>query len=118
MAEERSHSRPPPRRVTAHHRPDEAPKRAPKEAAKEASKQAPEEAAKDAAEAIEPAEQPDRLAAPVDAEQPPRLPFPVVGVGASAGGLEAFSEFLHAMRADSGMAIVLIQHLPPDRESL
>ena len=66
----------------------------------------------------QPTEQPDREAQPVDDEQPPRLPFPVVGVGASAGGLEAFTEFLTAMRPDSGMAFVLIQHLPPDRESL
>lgn len=64
-----------------------------------------------------PNEQPDRLAQPVDAEQPPRLPFPVVGIGASAGGLEAVSEFLDAMPSDAGMAFVLVQHLPPDRES-
>ena len=62
-------------------------------------------------------QEPDRLAQPVDAEQAPRLPFPVVGIGASAGGLEAVSEFLEAMRPDSGMAFVLVQHLPPDRES-
>ena len=42
----------------------------------------------------------------------------MVGIGASAGGLEAYTEFLQAMPADSGMAFVLIQHLPPDRESL
>jgi two-component system CheB/CheR fusion protein len=66
----------------------------------------------------QPLEQPDRQAQPVDAEQPPYLAFPVVGVGASAGGLEAFTEFLSAMRPDSGMAFVLIQHLPPDRDSM
>src|SRR5690349_22279645 len=65
-----------------------------------------------------PSEQPDRQAQPVDAEQPPRLPFPVVGIGASAGGLEAMTEFITAMRPDSGMAFVFIQHLPPDRESM
>ena len=58
------------------------------------------------------------MAQPVDAEQPPRLPFPVVGIGASAGGLEAVGEFLDAMPPDSGMAFVLVQHLPPDRESM
>ena len=62
--------------------------------------------------------QTDRQAQPVDDEQPPRLPFPVVGVGASAGGLEAFSEFLAAMRPDAGMAFVFILHLPPDHHSL
>ena len=66
----------------------------------------------------EPETQPDRQAMPVDAEQPPRLPFPVVGIGASAGGLEAFTEFIREMRPDSGMAFVFIQHLPPERESM
>jgi two-component system CheB/CheR fusion protein len=60
----------------------------------------------------------DRTAQPVDLEAPPRLPFPVIGVGASAGGLEAFIEFFSALPPKSGMAFVLIQHLPPDRESL
>src|SRR5688500_9855936 len=60
----------------------------------------------------------DRMAQPVDREQPPRLDFPVVGIGASAGGLEAFMEFFDAMPEESGIAFVLIQHLPPDRESL
>jgi two-component system CheB/CheR fusion protein len=62
--------------------------------------------------------QPDRLAQPVDVEQPPRLGFPVVGIGASAGGIEAFGEFFKVMPADAGMAFVVILHLPPDRESL
>lgn len=44
--------------------------------------------------------------------------FPVVGIGASAGGLAAFRRFLNAMPADSGMAFVLIQHLDPDHESM
>lgn len=54
----------------------------------------------------------------MDSEQPPRLAFPVVGIGASAGGLEAATAFFRATPADSGMAFVLIQHLPPDRDSL
>ncbi len=61
---------------------------------------------------------PDRLAEPVGEGVRPRLPFPVVGIGASAGGLEAVSEFLDAMPSESGLAFVLVQHLPPDRESL
>src|SRR4051812_18765048 len=60
----------------------------------------------------------DRLAEPVDVELPPRLNFPVVGIGASAGGLEAATEFFKAMPPDSGMAFILVQHLAPDRESL
>src|SRR5262249_34659846 len=59
----------------------------------------------------------DRMTQPVDAEQPPRLSFPVVGIGASAGGLEAVSQFLDAMVPHGGMAFVLVQHLAPDRES-
>ncbi|HEY1628316.1 MAG TPA: chemotaxis protein CheB, partial [Tepidisphaeraceae bacterium] len=66
----------------------------------------------------QPDEEPNRLAEPVDTEQPPRLPFAVVGVGGSAGGLEAFTELFKAMPDDSGMAFVLIQHLPPQRESM
>jgi two-component system CheB/CheR fusion protein len=59
----------------------------------------------------------ERLAEPVDTEHPPRLAFPVVGIGASAGGIEALNEFFKAMRPDGGMAFVVIQHLPPDRDS-
>jgi two-component system CheB/CheR fusion protein len=40
-------------------------------------------------------------------------PCPVVGIGASAGGLEAFQEFFEAMPPDSGMAFVLVQHFSP-----
>src|SRR5437762_3582288 len=47
-----------------------------------------------------------------------RTIFPVVGVGASAGGLEAFRKLLIALPADSGMAFVLIQHLDPTHESM
>jgi len=41
----------------------------------------------------------------------------VVGVGASAGGLEAFSLFLRGVPADAGMAIVFVQHLAPQHDS-
>jgi chemotaxis response regulator CheB len=41
----------------------------------------------------------------------------VVGIGASAGGLEAFKTFFSVMPANSGMAFVLIQHLDPDYPS-
>ena len=43
---------------------------------------------------------------------------PVAAFGASAGGLEAFSELLQHLPADTGMAFVLIQHLDPKHESL
>lgn len=44
--------------------------------------------------------------------------FPIVGIGASAGGLEAFETFFSAMPADSGMAFVLVAHLSPTHASL
>lgn len=43
---------------------------------------------------------------------------PVVGIGASAGGLDAFREFLTAMPEDSGLAIVLVPHLDPSHKSM
>ncbi|BAC89795.1 chemotaxis protein CheB [Gloeobacter violaceus] len=44
--------------------------------------------------------------------------FAIVAVGASAGGLEAFTQFLGALPTDTGMAFVLIQHLKADQPSL
>lgn len=45
------------------------------------------------------------------------MAFPVVAVGASAGGMEAFAELLRHILDDSGMAFVLIQHLDPTHPS-
>src|SRR5262245_3010125 len=45
-------------------------------------------------------------------------PISIVGVGASAGGLDAFGQLLAALPSDSGMAFVLIQHLAPKYESI
>jgi len=42
----------------------------------------------------------------------------VVGIGASAGGLEALQQFLTFLPGDTGMAFVIIQHLSPDHKSL
>jgi two-component system CheB/CheR fusion protein len=44
-------------------------------------------------------------------------PFPIVGVGASAGGFEAFVDFLRELPKDTGMAYVLVQHLDPKHRS-
>src|SRR5438094_10503786 len=44
--------------------------------------------------------------------------FPIVGIGASAGGLEAFTQLLGSIPANTGMAFVLIQHLDPTHPSL
>jgi len=52
-----------------------------------------------------------------DAVTPAGTGFPIVGLGASAGGLEAFNSFFDNMPPDSGMAFVLVMHLAPDRES-
>jgi len=46
------------------------------------------------------------------------ISFPIVGIGASAGGLEAFRDVLRFLPDDTGMAFVLIQHLDPKHESL
>ena len=48
----------------------------------------------------------------------PRPGCLVVGMGASAGGLEAFEQFFTHMPPDSGIAFVLVQHLAPDHASL
>ncbi|MDP1593252.1 MAG: chemotaxis protein CheB [Gallionella sp.] len=44
--------------------------------------------------------------------------FPVVGIGASAGGLEAFEAFFHHVPPVSGMAYVLVSHLDPSHASI
>lgn len=58
------------------------------------------------------------VGARVDLASHAHLAFPVVGIGASAGGVEALREFFSATSATSGMAFVVIQHLSPDHESL
>ena len=65
-----------------------------------------------------PAEAADSIApAPSPAARPG---FPIVGLGASAGGLAAFEAFFSGMPADTdpGMAFVLVQHLAPDHQSI
>src|SRR6266566_4730489 len=53
-----------------------------------------------------------------DVLPPSKSDFSIVGVGASAGGLEAFTQFLRAMPSDTGMALILVQHLSPKHESV
>jgi two-component system, chemotaxis family, CheB/CheR fusion protein len=45
------------------------------------------------------------------------LEFPIAGIGASAGGLEAFKQMLEAVPANTGMAFIFIQHLSPNHPS-
>ena len=49
-----------------------------------------------------------------------KMSFPIVGIGASAGGLAAFEAFFSGMPTDtdSGMAFVIVQHLAPDHKSI
>ena len=58
-----------------------------------------------------PQREPDRAAHPADG-------FPIVAIGASAGGLEAATELLHGVSADLGAALVLVQHLDPAHGSI
>ncbi len=44
--------------------------------------------------------------------------FPIVGIGASAGGLEALEEFLRHVPEASGMALVVVQHLDPTHKGV
>lgn len=44
--------------------------------------------------------------------------FPIVGIGASAGGLAAFEAFFSAVPAATGMAFIIVQHLAPDHKSI
>jgi two-component system, chemotaxis family, CheB/CheR fusion protein len=43
--------------------------------------------------------------------------FPIVGIGASAGGVQALEGFFRGVKTDYGMAFVVVTHLSPDRES-
>ena len=61
-----------------------------------------------------------KSAEPVNEKTPTKTyntEFPIVGIGASAGGLEALEQFFGNMPKDSGMAFVVIQHLSPTDES-
>ena len=65
---------------------------------------APEEAAVDAFS--------DALALPTSS-----LPFPIVGIGASAGGLDAFTQVLEGLPPEADLALIFVQHLLADRKS-
>ncbi|MEG4532010.1 chemotaxis protein CheB [Microcoleus sp. D2_18a_D3] len=70
---------------------------------------------------LSPENTPESIAPPaLEIEQSAKTdaPFPIVGIAASAGGLEAFTQLLSHLPSDTGMAFVLIQHLAPDHKSL
>jgi two-component system CheB/CheR fusion protein len=64
--------------------------------------------------------QADTQAASLQHEEHPKASFPIVGIGASAGGLAAFEAFFAGMPTDvdPDMAFVLVQHLAPDHKSI
>ena len=53
----------------------------------------------------------------VEVQRAAHLQFPVVGIGASAGGLDALLQFVPVVETDCGMAFVVVQHLDPDHPS-
>ena len=63
-----------------------------------------------------------KKAIPVAAEETPApkpsVAFPIVGIGASAGGLEALEQFMKNVPVKCGMAFVIVQHLDPTRKGL
>ncbi|HMF43620.1 MAG TPA: chemotaxis protein CheB, partial [Polyangia bacterium] len=79
----------------------------------------PADKAAPAAKVAAPPTKPE-LAAPIpEPPEPAVVPgFPIVGLGASAGGLQALEEFFSNMPVDSGMAFVVVTHLHPDQPSM
>src|ERR1700676_1640188 len=59
-----------------------------------------------------------RRSEPSRGDEDPPVDFPIVGIGASAGGLEACKKLVSALPAETGMAFILIQHLDPTHESM
>jgi len=61
---------------------------------------------------------PAQIAPPTTSGTPVNISFPVVGIGASAGGLEALEHFLSRVPKNSGLAFVIVQHLDPTRKGI
>jgi two-component system CheB/CheR fusion protein len=64
------------------------------------------------------AQRPKPAGDPVIPVSPARGPIAIVGIGASAGGLEALEQFLRHVPAGSGLALVIIQHLDPTHKGI
>ncbi|MGA2243979.1 MAG: chemotaxis protein CheB [Verrucomicrobiota bacterium] len=69
-------------------------------------------------EAFRRPKRPVSIAAPKTSKPPASVSFPIVGIGASAGGLEALELFLSRVPRDSGLAFVIVQHLDPTRKGI
>ncbi len=65
-----------------------------------------------------PVKPPAKLISLKAAGAPVKAAFPIVGIGASAGGLEALEQFLKNVPAGCGMAFIIIQHLDPTRKGV
>ena len=65
-----------------------------------------------------PGDGPGKEVMKIDKSKKSERPGCVVGIGSSAGGLEALQQFLTFLPVDTGMAFVVIQHLSPDHRSL
>ena len=72
------------------------------------------------AQKVTPEPTPAGVLSPTADGEGPQTTFPIVGIGASAGGLAAFEAFFSGMPSDvdPGMAFVLVQHLAPDHKSI
>ena len=57
------------------------------------------------------------LEGPSTADEEPALPYPVVGIGGSAGALEALIAFFPQLSPDTGMSFVVLSHLAPQQQS-
>ena len=83
----------------------------PKKQARKPRKRSQQVAPAPAPQATEPETPPPELSSPTGT-------FPIVGIGASAGGLEAFTQLLQHIPVTTGLAFVLVQHLDPTHESM
>ena len=83
----------------------------PKKRSRQPRKRSPQAGGPSAPQAPKPETPPAEPLSPVST-------FPIVGIGASAGGLEAFTQLLHEIPIDTGLAYVLVQHLDPTHESM
>jgi two-component system, chemotaxis family, CheB/CheR fusion protein len=62
---------------------------------------------------------PKNAPTPIEVDpHPARSPYPIIGIGASAGGLEALEQFLGHVPTGSGLAFVIVQHLDPTHKGM
>ena len=59
-----------------------------------------------------------RIVSKAKPSRPEKVPFPIIGIGASAGGLEALELFVRNVPPKSGMAFVIVQHLDPTHKGI